>query len=69
MTAVIFVLAAGAILFLAGAVIFLVIVVNIQRVDRSKLLHQQPRGCLDAATRRFLGTCDRNPRLRYSKRS
>ena len=65
MAAIVLVLAVGAVLFLAGIGIFLVIVFNIHRVDRSKLLHQQPRSYLDAATRRFLGTCDS---LDYSKR-
>ena len=69
MAAIISVLAAGAFLFFVGAAAFLVIVINIHLVDRSKRLTEQPRTYLDAATRRFLGTCSRNPGPRNSKRS
>jgi len=69
MATIISVLAIGAFLFVIGAAAFLVIVVNIHRVDRHKRLTEQPQSYLDAATRRFLGACDRNSSLRHSKRS
>jgi len=55
MTAIISFLAVGAVLVVSIAVTFLVIVVNIHRVDRSKRLTEEPRTFLDAATRRVLG--------------
>jgi hypothetical protein len=48
----------------AGGGIFLVIVVSIHRVDRSKSLHDPPRTYLDAATRRVLGASGYTPGLR-----
>ena len=56
------VLIAGAIIVVTGVAAFVLIVINIQIVDRSKRLMQEPRNYLDAATRRLLGACKHNPR-------
>ncbi len=65
--ALIAILIAVAIIALAGAVAFVLIVINIQAVDRSKRLMSEPRGLLDAATRRLLG--GRGSGVRQTKRS
>lgn len=67
MIAIIVVLIAGAVLAVFGTAAFVLIVINIQIVDRSKRLMQEPRSFLDAATRRLLGTARRSSSLRETK--
>jgi hypothetical protein len=55
MLAVIAIVVAGAIVFGAGTGIFLMIVISIHAVDRSKGLTRDPRTHADAVTRRILG--------------
>lgn len=57
MIAILFALIAAAVIVAFGTTAFVLIVINIQIVDRSKRLMQEPRSFLDAATRRVLGTC------------
>jgi hypothetical protein len=64
MPAVISVLLAVAFLLGAGAGIFLLVIINIHRVDRAKSLHHAPRTHLDAATRRLLGASGCTPAIR-----
>jgi len=67
MSAVILIFITGAVIAVIGTATFALIVINIQIVDRSKRLLQEPRNALDAATRRILGTCRPNPGLRQTK--
>ena len=69
MTAMIFILVAGTVIAVTGTAAFVLIVINIQTVDRSKRLMQEPRNVLDAATRRILGTCTHSSGLRQMKES
>lgn len=69
MIAVIFILVAGAVIAVIGAAAFVLIVINIQMVDRSKRLMQEPRNVFDAATRRLLGTCRHSSGLGQTKES
>ncbi len=69
MTAIIFILVAGTVIAVIGTAAFVLIVINIQTVDRSKRLMQEPRNALDAATRRILGTCTHSSGLRQMKES
>lgn len=69
MIALFLVLIAVAAIVALGTAVFMVIVINIQIVDRSKRLMQEPRNFLDAATRRVLGTCGRSSDLRQTKES
>lgn len=50
------ILVAGGLLVFAGAAAFLLIVINIQIVDRSGQLMSEPRNFFDASTRRLLGS-------------
>lgn len=69
MIALFFVLIAVTVIVALGTAAFVVIVINIQIVDRSKQLMQEPRNVLDAATRRILGTRGRSSDLRQTKES
>lgn len=69
MITIIFVLIAGALIAVFGAAAFVLIVINIQIVDRSKRLMQEPRNFLDAATRRLLGSTRRSSGLHQTKES
>ena len=52
-----------------GAAAFVLIVINIQIVDHSKRLMQEPRNFLDAATRRILGAGRHSSCLHQTKES
>jgi hypothetical protein len=70
MTAIIFILVTGTVIAVTGtAALVLIVIINIQTVDRSKRLMQEPRNVLDAATRRILGTCTHSSGLRQMKQS
>ena len=69
MITIIFVLIAGALIAVFGTAAFVLIVINIQIVDRSKQLMHEPRNFLDAATRRLLGTTRRSSGLHQTKES
>ena len=69
MVAIIFILVAGTVIAVIGTAAFVLIVINIQAVDRSKRLMQEPRNAVDAATRRILGTCTHGSGLRQMKES
>jgi hypothetical protein len=69
MTAVAFSLVAGAAILVIGTAAFVVVVINIQAVDRSKRPMQEPGNVLDATTRRILGTSTRSSGLRQMKAS
>jgi hypothetical protein len=56
MTTLIVVLIACAVIICAGAAAFILIVINIQIVDRSNRLMSEPRNFFDASTRRLLGS-------------
>lgn len=47
MTAIIFILVAGTVIAVIGTAAFVLIVINIQTVDRSRRLMQEPRNVLD----------------------
>lgn len=64
MVAIVSILVVVVLLFGAGAGIFLMIVINIHKVDRSKRLTDDPRTYLDAATRRVLGATGCMPAIR-----
>ena len=69
MVAVFFVLIAVTLIVALGTAAFVVIVINIHIVDRSKQLMREPRNILDAATRRILGTRGHSSDLRQTKES
>ena len=69
MTTIILILVAGTVIVAIGTAAFVLIVINIQAVDRSKRLMQEPRSVLDAATRRILGATPRRPGPRQMKAS
>lgn len=69
MIAIFIVLIAGAVLAVSGTAAFVLIVISIQMVDRSKQLMHEPRSLLDAATRRLLGATRRSSRLHQTKES
>lgn len=69
MIALFFVLIAVTVIVALGTAAFVVIVINIQIVDRSKQLMREPRNVLDAATRRLLGTRGHSSDLRQKKES
>jgi hypothetical protein len=50
------ILVADGVVVLIGLMAFLLIVINIQAVDRSSRLMSEPRNFLDASTRRLLGS-------------
>jgi hypothetical protein len=67
--AIVSVLIAGSAIIVVLAAAFILIVVNIQMVDRSKRLMHEPRDFFDAATRRLLGASGHSSSLRRTKES
>jgi len=68
MFAVVAIVVAGAIVFGAGTGIFLMIVISIHKVDRSKGLRSDPRTPADAVTRRILGAGPHVPSRRHGEK-
>lgn len=69
MISLFFVLIAVAVIVISGTAAFVLIVINIQIIDRSKRLMQEPRNIFDAATRRVLGAGRHSSGLRQTKES
>ncbi len=69
MIIIVSVLIAGAAIIVILTAAFFLIVINIQMVDRSKRLMQEPRNFFDAATRRLLGVRSHSSGLRRTKES